>query len=142
MVLSFWACSFTAEKLRLDLFDRRFEIYRRTLEYCDVVMQYASLEMNERNRERIDAGITAAHESFRGIGYHKAKALFDRDITSLFEELNKSYAFISAYGPGLHEHPKEVRNAYFKHVENTIEITQKLPEHFKPYVYFGDIRRT
>ena len=33
-ILSYWACSFTAEKLRLDLFDRRFEIYSKTLAYC------------------------------------------------------------------------------------------------------------
>jgi hypothetical protein len=42
-LLSYLACVFSAEKLRLDLFDRRLEIYRKTLEYCSTVLAYASL---------------------------------------------------------------------------------------------------
>ena len=49
-ILSYWACISTAEKLRLDLFDRRFEIYIRTLDYCSVVLAYASLERTEKNK--------------------------------------------------------------------------------------------
>ncbi len=48
VVLSYWACSFTADKLRLDLFDKRFEIYTKTLEFCGIVAEHGSLSVRLR----------------------------------------------------------------------------------------------
>lgn len=137
-ILSYWASTFTAEKLRLDLFDRRFEIYSKTLTYCSAVLAYASLERREENKAQIDAAVSAAHDSFRGIGYHKTRALFGADIADLFKQLNDSYAYIVAYGgerPGGNGYDAQ---KYFEHVNRTVEISAKLPDYFKPYVYFGD----
>jgi hypothetical protein len=136
-ILSYWACSFTAEKLRLDLFDRRFEIYSKTLAYCSAVMTHASLEANERNKDDIRRAIDAAHESFRGIGYHKTRALFGPDIVKLFDELNSSYAYIATWG-GREDRRGYDADKYWGYVNRTVEIATRLPEYFARYVYFGD----
>lgn len=137
-ILSYWACTFTAEKLRLDLFERRFDIYKNTLEYCSTVFAYASLERREENREHIDRAIEAAHESFRGIGYHKTKALFGDDIVALFNRLNTSYAYISTFGSERARGQNFDSAEYWRHVNETIKISEELPALFKNYMYFGD----
>lgn len=136
--LSYWACAYSAEKLRLDLLDRRFEIYSKTLDYCSVVMSYASLERTKDNAEQIEKAMAAAHESFRGIGYHKTQALFGPDIVELFSRLNNSFAYISTYGK--HESRGKDFDAqkYWHHVNETVEIANRLPGYFKKYMYFGD----
>lgn len=137
-ILSYWACTFTAEKLRLDLFDRRFEIYKNTLEYCSTVFAYASLERRDENREQIDRAIEAAHQSFRGIGYHKTKALFGDDIVTPFNQLNTSYAYISTFGNERARAADFDAREYWRHVNETIRISEELPALFKNYMYFGD----
>ncbi len=134
-MLTYWACYSTSEKLRLDLFDKRFEVYSKTLEYCGVVLRHASLNPNQNNHDEIEKAQAPAHESFRGIGYHKARALFGPDIQELFSKLNDSYAYISAFA-----HKKD--ETYHKHLTQTMEIARKLPDHFKPYMYFGDIKQS
>ena len=137
-LLGFWACSFTYQKLRLDLFEKRFEIYTHTLTFCSTVMQQGSLNFRGENREQIRAAIEAAHQSFRGIGHHKAKALFGSDISELFEQLNQSYAYITAFGdqPARGGDPQE----YWHHVKRIAEVASALPDKFKSYIYFGDVR--
>jgi len=141
LLISYWAYHVSANKLRLDLFDKRFQIYERTLIYCSTVLSYANLEINDENRDHIADAISAAHESFRGIGLHKAKALFGPDIVKMFDELNESYAYIQTYGR------QEMRNGndfdadtYYRHVVRTVEMADKLPEAMKAYIYFGDVK--
>jgi hypothetical protein len=137
-ILGYWAWVFTGEKLRLDLFDRRFEIYSKTLDYCSVVARYGALELREENKEDITKGLNAAYESFRGIGYHKAQALFGSDIATVFKELNNSYAYISAYGGLRPDGNGYDASKYWDHIKQTVEVSNKLPVLFKPYLYFGD----
>lgn len=138
VLLSYWACTFTADKLRLDLLDRRFEIYSKTLDYCHTVIAYASLEPREENRERINNAIDAAHESFRGIGIHKTRALFGSDIVEHFEQLNRGFAYITVFGRNRLGHENFDAETYWGHVKQTFEAAEKLPDLFKPYIYFGD----
>ncbi len=140
-VVGYLAFFYTREKLRLDLFDKRFAIYEKTLDYCSYMLAHASLEPTEANRAELQQALAAAGESFRGIGYHKSRALFGEDIAEIFRELNESFSFIVAFGP---ERAQARLNAqqieeYWRHVRRTVDLSQKLPEVFKPYMYFGDI---
>jgi hypothetical protein len=136
MLFSYSAYLFSKDRFRLDLLDRRFELYEKTLEFCSIVFSHGSLKPTDQNNEQIERAIKAAHESFRGIGCHKARALFGDDIYELFQSLNKSFSHIMTY--------QHIENrdqmAYWGHVTHIADMTSKLPDHFKPYVYFGDYK--
>jgi len=141
--LSFNSYVYAKEKFRLDLLDKRWEIYEETLEFCSAVMRHGTLRVTEENEEKIFAAIKAAENSFRGIGYHKTKSLFGEDINQRFEELNKSYSWLSSftdYPINPDEHQKWVEDKH-NHIMFVYKTGQELPEIFKPYVYFGDYRR-
>jgi hypothetical protein len=108
----------------------------------DIVKQAAAkhgaLELREENREDITKGLNAAHESFRGIGYHKAQALFGSGIATVFKELNNSYAYISTYGGLRADGDGYEASKYWGHVKEIVEVFNRLPVLFKPYLYFGD----
>jgi len=108
--LSYFACMFTAEKLRLDLLDRRFDIYEKTLSFCRAVMVHGSLDASKDNKEQI-----AAHESFRGIGWRRTQALFGEDIVSLFKKLNESFAHVIAFGGNRASDPRFDAEKYWNH---------------------------
>jgi hypothetical protein len=135
-VFAFFALIYSKEKFRLDLLDRRFEIYQKALEFCTVIFEQGSLDPNERNREAIIHALQAAHESFRGIGHHKTKALFGEDVSVLFDKINKSFSYISTHGRIVDRDPQ----TYWKHVNFIAELPGQLPELFKPYIYFGDYK--
>lgn len=137
---SYNAYIYTKEKFRLDLLDKRWEIYENTLEFCSLVTQYGSLTPTGQNDEKINQAIQAAHESFRGIGYHKTRALFGKDIYQLFEKLNESYAFLRSNikapsDPNKHDAWAEKTHQHDIFIWETVN---SLPEVFKPYIYFGD----
>ena len=137
--LSYAAYRFSREKLRLDLFDKRWEIYQQTLEYCSTVTQQGTLKARNDNEENIKKAILAAHSSFRGIGFHKTRALFGSEIHELFEKLNKSYSWLIAYS----DRPSDMEDwpkLHSEHVMFAWQTIQSLPEVFRPYMYFGDIK--
>ena len=94
---SYHAYRFSKEKFRLDLFERRFEIYLKVMEFCSIVMKYGSLRENKNNSEEIIKAFQAAHESFRGIGFHKTHALFGEDVHVEFQKLNNSFAWLASF---------------------------------------------
>jgi hypothetical protein len=96
---------------------------------------HATLQARKGNEEDIQKAIIAAHDSFRGIGYHKTRALFGKDIYDLFEELNKSYSFLVS---GL---SNSDIGENLKHVSFVVETGTKLPEYFKDYIYFGNYKK-
>lgn len=140
LALSYLAAAYTVEKFRLDLLDRRFEIYRKTLEFCSIILQEGDLAVNDRNREAIQQAIAAAHESFRGIGFHKSKALFGDDINDVFKELSDCYSHIQAFG-GNRQGDQRAIEEFWRKVTYVVDMSSKLPDLFKPYLYFGDYKR-
>ncbi len=142
-LFSYWAYIFSKEKFRLDLFEERWEIYKHVLEFCSKVTQQGTLKIREDNQEQILAALKAAENSFRGLGYHKTRALFGEEIYRLFDELNRSYAWLSAYSERPSD-PKESAEWPQKMYDNSMFVwrtVQDLPETFRPYVYFGDYKR-
>jgi len=138
-LLSYLACVFTTEKMRLDLLQQRFEIYEKTLSFCSVVMSQGSLRADKENTDQIDTAIKAAHDSFRGIGWHRTQALFGDDIAALFRQLNEHFAYIVAFGDV--RGPEFEAEKYWNRVVQIANLAEALPNHFKRYIYFGDYQR-
>jgi hypothetical protein len=68
--------------------------------------------------------------------------LFGEDIRDLFAKLNKSYAWLSAYGDGpagMTRQQWAQRN--YDHMMFIGDTAGKLPELFRAYMYFGDYKR-
>lgn len=143
---SYLAYLFSEERFRLGLLDRRFEIYNNTLDFCSHVMQEGDLKLNDRNKDQIEKAFKSAHESFRGIGWHKSRALFGEDIQEVFEKLNKIYSWLLAYShdPDVLDDPEKVMKhaeEWSNHMTTIWKIVNELPELFRPYIYFGDYKR-
>ncbi len=137
---SFYAYIFSRERFRLDLLNKRWEIYEQVLKFCSVVVTHGGLPKhsdNESINKSVITGLEAAHESFRGIGIHKAKSLFGPEIHKKLEELNAHYAWFVASPKGEGWAQKE--HDHLLSILNTIE---ELPKIFRPYVYFGDYKQS
>jgi hypothetical protein len=100
---------FTArEKLRLDLYNRRFEVYLRALDFMQALMMWSSIPPEERQPKRI-AFIRATRES---------RFLFADDprILRLLEEFHTRSFKVTGYIEELSQHaaimPKETIAAY------------------------------
>jgi hypothetical protein len=139
---SYHAYVFSKEKFRLDLFDRRVEIYKEMVDFCSIVCTYASLTANDGNKEDIKKAHQAAAASFRGIGYHKTNALFGEDIYELCKKLNQSYAYLVSFNespPKLQERAKWAQDR-MQHIEFISATLTHMPKLFRSYIYFGDYK--
>jgi hypothetical protein len=137
---SFYAYIFSRERFRLELLNKRWEIYEQVLKFCSVVAIHGGLPKHsddESINKSVISGLEAAHESFRGIGIHKAKSLFGPEIHKKLEELNAHYAWFVARPRG--DGWAEKENNHLLAILNTIE---ELPNIFRPYVYFGDYKQS
>jgi hypothetical protein len=143
VLLSYFAYRFSAERFRLDLLDRRWVIYEGVLEFCSRVTAQGGLSFDERSREETLKAVDTAQQSFRGIGWHKSKALFGSDVIGLLEKLNKSFAWLSAHDRGPSDPAKrsEWSEDWERHALFVFETANSLPEIFKPYVYFGNYKK-
>ena len=142
-VFAFLAYRFTKEKFRLELFEKRWTIYEKVLEFCSRVVQVGGIRNTPNDSDAFRATLTAAEGSFRSIGFHKSKALFGEDISELFEKLNDSYSWLTAFSerpvdPDQSANWPRQMHDHTMFIWNTVNL---LPEKFRPYIYFGDYRR-
>lgn len=138
VVFSFLAYQHAKDRFRLDLLEKRWEIYQEILQSCSIVLTHGGLPKHGTDKGRnedIIKALQSAHKSFRGIGHHKMKSLFGPEIYGKMDELNKAYAFfVTGFeGPEYAEKDSELLMSMY-------ETTKELPELFKPYVYFGDYK--
>lgn len=143
---AFHAYLFTKEKFRLDLLEKRWSVYEETLKFCSTVLTYGGLPSykdspdKEAQNKAIIAALIAADASFRGIGYHKTRSMFGKDIEDLFSKLNESYSWIVSHQNVSPAKAAEQAEEETKHLKFIWETVNTLPDLFKPYVYFGDYR--
>ncbi len=85
LVISILAYQNANNKLRLDLFEARWEIYEKILKFCSTVTQLGGLPPahNTARDTRVINALISANESFYGQGYHKSRALFSEDVYEL-----------------------------------------------------------
>lgn len=143
--LSFLAYRFSKERFRLELFEKRFEVYKNVLEFCSGALRgdLSHTMITDSNKEQIYATILAAEGSFRGVGLHKAYALFGEDIHDLLKKLNESYAWLVTYNtrPDDATKKEEWAKTREKNFLFILETTKQLPDNFKSYVYFGNHKK-
>lgn len=131
---SFFAYILTKERFRLELLEKRWDIYENTLKFCGAVLKHGGIPKHsddENLKKEIVDLLMHAESSFRGIGFHKSKSLFDPEINEHFDKINEAYAWFVKRNQSGNWHEKEYENLILIH--NTVN---KLPELFKPYVYF------
>jgi hypothetical protein len=123
------------EKLRLDLYDRRFDIYVRAVDFMQALMLWAEVAEGERLQKRITF-IRAVRES---------RFLFASDpaILSLLEELNvrsfKVTGFVEVLSHWAQTFPEQYVDAYYEKQENLEWImasTGRLETLLEPYLAF------
>jgi hypothetical protein len=138
---SYYTYRFSKEKFRLDLFERRFAIYEKILEFCSIVVTYGNLPIGDHNKEERTRFQQAADASFRSIGFHKTRSLFGEDIYELCLKLNKSYAFFLTYSNPSIRNPEAYTNEWLENMtfmQNTID---NLPIIFEAYISFGEYKK-
>ncbi len=142
ILFSCGAYLFTKEKFRLDLFEKRWEVYTSLLDFCSYALNNGNLrERIENNSARIEA-LKAAHHSFRAQGWHKSQVLFGSDVHNLLNDMDKTFYWLIS-----HQEPPEEegeRNQWAKkqveHLDFIFTTMLNLPLHFRPYMYFGDFK--
>jgi len=117
-------------KLRLELFEKRYEIYEDLIKFASNALMYGNINEDAEK---------AAHESFRGLKYHKSQFLFGDDIKDYFYELNKSYSHLVSHKTINNKSEQQIEK-WYEHLEKVQDIVKNAPELFKPYLYFGDIK--
>jgi hypothetical protein len=100
------------------------------------------LQPNENNSERVLDALKAAESSFRGIGWHKTKALFGKDIYKLFEEIDSVFVWLQAWDKEAYLAVGKSNYAadYVERLQFIFSTARSLPEHFSPYLYFGNYK--
>ena len=140
---SYLALSFTREKFRLDLLERRWVIYENVLNFCSIASRNNTLSFSNKNIAEIKEAHDAAEQSFRGIGYHKNRSLFGEDMIPLFNEVDDYYIWLHGiYNQDTTEDRKKWSSDLLQKLKRNSEIINSLPDIFKPYIYFGDYKRT
>ncbi len=128
----------TRHKFRLELLDKRWGVYRATTEFCGLVFRYGRIPrygddgVDEAELDRLH---NAAHNSFRGEGFHLTKILFGKDIQEKFDELNLAYAWLVSFPPSSDNAEKHQQQ-----MEIVIQLTNEMPSLFAPYMNFGQFR--
>lgn len=138
VAFSAYAYKFSKEKFRLDLLDRRWEIYEQVLKFCSVAVTHGGLPKrseDESINQSVISGLEAAHESFRGIGIHKTKSLFGPEVHEKFEQLNKMYAWFVT-----RPRTEDWVEREHQYLGDILKIIEELPVIFRPYIYFGDYK--
>lgn len=137
LAVAAWGLYYTREKVRLDLFEKRWEIYENTVKFCSHVQTHAAIRQETKmSPEEAKEFREILQGSFRGLGYHKYRHLFGKDVSSIMDSLNDCYSILVAYrnkGYVTEEEDEAVRTVY--------RIAEKLPDLFAPYLYFGDVMR-
>lgn len=140
LAFAYMAYFYTKERFRLDLLDRRFEVYQDLLKFCSIVVTLGGLSNSDSDWENLQKAYAAAEGSFRGLGFHKIRTLFGKDIHDLVTKMNGSYSWLIAFHTPPSENVEDWADKESKNLKFLFETAQNLPDIFKPYVYFGDYR--
>lgn len=140
-IFSCLAFRYSQEKFRLDLLERRFEIYKEILKYCGIVSQLGGLKATEDKKQIIAEAYKAAESSFMGFGLHSTKALYGPEVTDFVNQLFKCHAWLISYPDAPGNDLEKWANEYIDKVDFIYRASNQLPEIFKPYIYFGDYKK-
>jgi hypothetical protein len=125
-------------KLRLELFKQRYEIYQELIKFSSRTLQTGKVEQD---------AIESAHNSFRGLQYHASLFLFGEDIHAYFKEINHAFSSLTTYGKYIgdemamrNEKYQTWMDIYHSSLQKVCSIPDEAPKIFAPYLYFGDVK--
>lgn len=127
---SYEAYRYNKEKFRLELFEKRWEVYSSMFSLLSKMPRHnKDVASGESVSDvRIKEIVEAAHGSFRGKGWQKSKFLFGSEVESVLKEIDAIYIQSSIGGLS----KEQEREIYV--------LLIGLPEKFSPYLYFGDYK--
>ena len=134
------------EKFRLDLFDKRYEIYRNSVEFCKYIIRYGGLPDAEKQKDARRDFESIVNQSFQRDGDHLATFLFGDDIADLYNKFNKIYAFFSTYSINVireisdPEERNRIQLLKFEHLKYLNDIVTKMPDIFSKYMNFSKFK--
>jgi hypothetical protein len=134
---SFAALRYSREKFRLDLYEKRLEIYFGIVEFCSRVEHYGFRRETPEDREQLFKTLEIAQKCLRGLGYHRARTLFGDDIHDVLDKLNKSTFWLQNHTTFRN---KEDGDKWEEHTHFVGTMINQMPALFRPYIYFGDYR--
>jgi hypothetical protein len=138
LVFSHQALRFSFEKFRLDLFERRLDVYESIVKLCSLVVDG---RLEDDDPEKLKLVEKEASGCIYGLGFHRSRLLFGKDIRLKINELHATYVTLQMQirmrktSSDLHN-PKAEWDAFnfFLHTND------QLPTLFRSYIYFGDYR--
>jgi hypothetical protein len=134
-MFALFAYKYTKEKLRLDLFDRRFEALRAIHEFISLALE---ISVPKEPSDFVKLAEKAA-QACRGINLHKLYLLFGSDMKYIFDDLNAAYSCLASF-------PKENVGSkrwdkWASHMDNLEQINKNLYVDFSAYVDFGEYKK-
>jgi hypothetical protein len=137
---AYQAYRYTKEKFRLELFEKRWEVYSAIVHFEDKLKgfvekyvqkeRYVSEEFEQRNTDAKEL-LQIANQSIVGLGWHRKQLLFGKDVWRPFAQIE--IILVKAQSEWKDEERK-------KDMETLSEIVKSFPNLFKPYLYFGDYK--
>ena len=135
---------FSRQRFRLDLLDKRWSVYQAALKFCSIVSTYGGIPSPQKFPKDHKNLMEAVYTSFRGTGYHKTMSLFGEDIQGYFTRLNKVFGYLVTNREYSNDKDDEKAERKAKEISENLnfvlQTVVKLPEIFRPYVYFGNYK--
>ena len=138
-IFAFLAYKYNKEKFRLELFDKRWEVYENISILCLTIQKYKRIRPMHGSTKTTYNDLRKAYDSIKKLsneeGYHLRSLLFSNDIEDAFTKIDMAYKFLWN-----HYENNTDEGGEWDHYKNIVDIEKNLPELFKPYLYFGDYR--
>ncbi len=133
---SYQALQYTREKFRLDLFEKRYEVYLNIWTFLDFCIQMGRMgflqdEIND-NAHRLRC---LSNDALYRIGSHKSRLLFGKEISDFLVAIRKVYAYWSSFPLTSENSEKKAQDMMF-----FVSSIENLPQIFAPYISFAEYR--
>ncbi len=133
VIISFGAYKHTQEQFRLNLLDKRYEIYGNLYDFFKFVNSNTNIYEKDMTPEAYYTMHDLVCKSFLGEGYHKSLALFGKDVEEFLGKVRMTYIYLRDNSPS-GQNLREYTTNYVALREMQVELA----DIFRAYVYFGD----
>jgi hypothetical protein len=125
--LGYQALIYTKEKFRLELFEKRMTEFQNVKKFCDLCNNRQLILIEDEVEDTVSIQTEYGedlYEAYYQIDRYKLSALFGSDIMSMH---HLAYDGLATFIAGK--------------ADLLLDIAQKWPAAFMPYIYFGDYKR-
>lgn len=137
LVFTYLAYEFTKEKFRLDLFEKRLEIYEKFLVYCRlcVGINFYSPKLDEDSRYQ---ELQSLDDEFIKKLLPRMKLLFGIEVENAFKQVRDNFVILESIKFSLPQDiDRDFKIGKEKRRSQINLILKDLPNMFQKYIYFG-----